>query len=214
MRQQRNSRTSTQKLALFIAALLALYGGYYWGNRHAPRELPRHALSQLQNPMPIQSMQLLDQFGNAFTEKRLHGHWNLLFFGYRHSEQSTPALLTLATQVVNRLADRPQLQKNLQVIFITLDPDRDRPEVLLPFVGRYHPEFLALTGPMNEIRRVARQLGIRFERRAGSPDDDYLIDHGTSMALIDPAGRLLGLFTGVVDAVTIANDLQQIADTE
>jgi protein SCO1/2 len=214
MRQQRNSRSPTQKLALFTAAVLAVYVGYYWGSQHGPRELPRQALSQLQDPVPIQSLQLLDQFGNAFTAQRLHGHWNLLFFGYRNSEQSTPALLTLAVQIVNRLAERRELQENLQVIFVTLDPDRDKPEVLQPFVGHYHPDFLALTGPMDEIRHLARQLGVQFQRQDEPSREDYRIDHSTNMALIDPKGRTLGLFTGVVDAVTIASDLKLIAETE
>lgn len=214
MRQQRNSRSPTQKLALFTAAVLAVYVGYYWGSRYAPRELPQRALSQLQEPLPIHSLQLLDQFGNTFTEQRLQGHWSLLFFGYRHSEQSTPALLTLATQVVNRLADRRELQQNLQVIFVTLDPDRDKPEVLQPFVGHYHPDFLALTGPMDQIRHLARQLGVQFQRQDEPSREDYRIDHSTNIALIDPKGRTLGLFTGVVDAVTIASDLKLIAETE
>ena len=213
MRKQQKTRSPKQRLALFSAAVLALIGGYYWGNQHTPRELPPSALSQLQQPRPIQSLQLLDQFGSGFTEQRLHGRWNLLFFGYSNGD-SARGLLTLATQVVNRLADRPDLQDQLRVIFVTLDPDRDRPEDLRSFVGHYHPNFLALTGPADEIQRFARELGVRFERRPQSADGDYQIDHGTSMALIDPDARLRGLFTGVVDAVTIATDFKQIASVE
>jgi protein SCO1/2 len=213
MRQKRNSRSPRQKLALFIAAVLALYLGYFWGNQYAPKRTWQ-ALSPLQEPLRIGPLQLLDQFGNAFTELRLQGHWNLLFFGYSRSEQATADLLTLAVQVVNRLAEWPELQENLQVIFVTLDPDHDKPGILLPFIDHYHPEFLALTGSRDQVRRLAHQSGVRFKRRDLSSGDEYRIDHSTSLALIDPEGRLLGLFTGVVDAVTIASDLKQIADTK
>jgi len=133
-------------------------------------------------------------------------------FGYTRSRKDSPAMLTLSTQILNRMADRPEMQKNIRVLFVTLDPEHDTPEVLGTFLKFYGEDFLGLTGKISAIRAFAGQLGVLFQRQPANTERDYRIDHSTSMALVDPYGRLFGLFTGRVDAAGIAHDLKQIMD--
>ena len=65
---------------------------------------------------------------------------------------------------------------------------------------------------IDQIARFARQCGVRFHRQTVAEAPGYRIDHGTSIALVDPQARLAGLFTGLVDAANIASDLKQLAE--
>ncbi|HHH40057.1 MAG TPA: SCO family protein [Sedimenticola sp.] len=213
MRKGGRNRSPAQRFLLFLAALAALFIGYYWGSRYAPTEPVYSALSPLKTPPLIRLEGLQDQFGEPFTGERLQGHWSLLLLGYSASPEVTPALLRLTTQALNRLADRPRLRERMQVVLVSVDPARDSPGVLRRFLTGYPPEYLAVSGPAERIRALTGQLGARF--REGSPGaaGEESIVFSTSIALSDPQGRLVGLFTGRVDGASIAADLKQISDT-
>ncbi|MCB1860207.1 MAG: SCO family protein [Gammaproteobacteria bacterium] len=209
MRQRRRPHSATSKLLLFIAGIAAFYGSYYLGNRYASTAPVLLNLSKLERPQAITDLSLQDQYGNPFSEKGLQGHWSLIIFGYIKDATSAHDGLSLITQVKNQLAVHPELQQKTRGILVTADPEIDRPEVLLKFMARYSPDFLALTGSTKEIRSTARQLGVTIKH---SPEaESYRIDHSSSMALIDPEAKLIGLFTGVVDAASIASDIQLLA---
>jgi len=212
VRNRQRTPSPLQRLVLFAIAVAALVGGYYWGNQHAPKNIALRAASLLQDPIALQPIALQDQFGEPFDNQRLADHWNLVMFGYTRSRNDSPALLELSTQILNRMADRPELQQNLRVLFVTVDPEHDTPEVLEEFLLFYRDDFVGLTAQPAFIRAFAGQLGARFRRRPANKEGDYGIDHSTSMALVDPHGRLFGLFTGRVDAASIAHDLKLIMD--
>jgi len=214
MLRQRKPRSVLQRFILFAVAVISLFGGYYWGTQHAPTVTPYQVLSALEQPLPVQDFNLLDQQGQVFSRERLKGYWNLLLTGYTTSDQATVDLLTLATRILNRLAEWPDLQANTRVIFITLDPETDTPRKLADFFSRYSADFIALTGDESGIETFVSQLGVKFKRIELDDEGSYRIDHSTSIAVVDPEGRLAGLFTGRVDAVSIAADLQRLANSE
>jgi len=214
MQRQRKPRSPAQRLALFLVAVFAVFGGYYWGQQYTPKVSGYHALSSLEQPTPIRPLQLLDSTDEPFSQAEFKGHWNLVLFGYTRDEGNSRGPLTLITRVVNRLADNPKLQSITRAVFITLDPDHDQPQVLQRFIRYYNRDFLALTGAMDQIANCASQLGVSFKRQPNTDGEGYRINHSTSIALIDPDANLVGLFTGIVDAVSIASDLKQLADSD
>ncbi|HXK58071.1 MAG TPA: SCO family protein, partial [Gammaproteobacteria bacterium] len=96
-------------------------------------------------------------------------------------------------------------------LLVTVAPDTDKPAVLNSLMSRFSPDFLALTGSPEEIRSLARSLGIIIRHSATADSKDFRIEHSSSIALIDPDANLIGLFTGVVDAASIAADIKQLA---
>jgi protein SCO1/2 len=211
MRQQRRPRSAKIKLLFFIAGVAGLYGSYYLGHQYAPTKPRFLNLSELAQPQAMKNLVLQDQYGNPFTEQELAGHWNFVMFGQTESAESALDGLTLITQVKNRLALHPDIQQQTRAVFITVNPETDKPEVLEAFMARFSPDYLALTGLTENIQSVARSLGVTI-RRSSTPDaKGYRIDHSSSILLIDPDARLIGLFTGVVDAASIAADIQQLA---
>lgn len=212
MRPRQRNPSPLQRLVLFSIAVITLVGGYYWGNLHAPKNIEMRAAALLEDPVTLRPIALRDQFNEPFDNRRLAEHWDLVMFGYTRSRNDSPAMLTLSTQILNRMADRPELQKHIRILFVTVDPEHDTPEVMGAFLKFYREDFLGLTGSVSAIRNLAGQLGVRFQRQPANAEGDYRIDHSTSMALVDPSGRLFGLFTGRVDAAGIAHDLKLIMD--
>lgn len=198
---------------MFGVALTALLGGYFWGNQQLSLDDGLRNIQLLEQPKAISDFQLTDLLGAPFTPANLTGHWSLLFIGYIRDEETTPAQLILATRIINRLADRPRLQQETKVIFVTIDPENDTPETLKPYIRHYSADFRALTGDEKQIRNLAHQLGMKY-KRVDKREDGYTIMHSSSIALINPKGELQGLFTGRVDASSIAQDIKQLADTD
>ncbi len=212
MRKKSANLTPIRKLSLFIISLVAIYGGYYWGNQQIPINQGLQLIHLLQQPQKITPFELTGPANTPFTAANLKGHWSLLFLGYTGEKSDSRDQLTLATHIINRLAVQPELQRNTTVILVTVDPKRDNLKVLTPFVSHYSADFIALTGEDKQIRQLASQLGMNYLREGGE-NGAYSINHSSSMALINPQGELVGLFTGRVDARSIASDIQQLADS-
>jgi protein SCO1/2 len=151
--------------------------------------------TQLPSPKPVADFQLVDHNGNHFTLDNLKGRWTLAFFGYTHCPDVCPTSLAMLAQVVRRLERNPEAGQPPQVVFFSVDPQRDTPELLASFVPYFHDSFIGVTGDAEEILKLTRQLGIIYGKTGGSGDDDYLVDHSASIILFDPAGRFYALFS-------------------
>jgi len=109
----------------------------------------------------------------------------VVFFGFTHCPDVCPTTLADLSQVLKALgpdADR------VQVLFVTVDPERDTPEVLGKYVGAFDPRFLGLYGDAAATQRAAREFKVYYEKRKTS--DGYSIDHSGQTYVIDPQGRL------------------------
>lgn len=120
-------------------------------------------------------------------------HWTLVFFGFTHCSSICPTTLDKLNLVYTKL--RPS-QPNLQLLFISLDPERDSFEALKNYVHTFNPDFISATGSMQELRKIQSQLGIFSIRDKSSvkKKDDYQIQHTASILLIDPQGKWAGVF--------------------
>lgn len=210
MRRLRGKRSPLAKFLFFAIGLATLYGGYYAGNRYAPVKpeyLNLHALAQ---PVKLE-LDLNDQYGKPFQTRQLSEHWNLILFGYTRNPDVTKSAFSLVTQVKNRLATSPELQSMTRAILITVDPAVDTPERLHDFLSPFSPDFIGLTGSSEQIEAAARALGVSIKHFGTAQQTSSRIDYGSSIGLVGPDAKLLGLFTGVVDAVSIAADIQKLA---
>lgn len=132
------------------------------------------------------------QTGNqeAFTEKNLKDHWTLLLFGFTHCTKVCPINMSLMKRVYQPLHTT---YPNLQVVLISVDPDRDDAETVSKYAHAFNPAFIGVTGKIQYLRKLQSQLGIYVGEDADSNQNNYQIDHTPSILLINPAGRLVGL---------------------
>ena len=154
------------------------------------------------NPRPIGEFTLEDHHGQAFTRERLDGAWTFMFFGYTHCPHICPTTLATLRRVEHDLTGQALAPR--QHVLVSVDPARDTVRHLARYMSTFGPAFLGVTGHDGELARFARDVGAVFFR--GEPDDDgsYLVDHTTSIMLIDPRGRLVALFGMPHDAAGIA----------
>jgi len=125
--------------------------------------------------------------GKPRTLADFRGRIVVLFFGYTHCPDICPTTLVEMAEVMKKLG---QDAARVQVLFVTLDPERDTPEVLAKYVPAFDPAFLGLSGDAAATQRAAQEFKIFYEKRAGSSPSSYTIDHSGQSYVIDPQGRL------------------------
>ena len=133
------------------------------------------------------SFALSDHKGVPRTLEDFRGKVVVLFFGYVYCPDVCPTTLAELAQVIQALGPDGE---RVQVLFITLDPERDTAELLGQYVAAFDPRFIALRGDVEATRRVAAEFKIFYEKRAGATPDSYSVDHSAQAYVIDPAGRL------------------------
>ncbi|WP_291554342.1 SCO family protein [Comamonas sp. SCN 65-56] len=130
---------------------------------------------------------LTDQFGKARHISDFAGKVVAVFFGYTHCPDVCPTTMSEMAQVKSELgADGDKLQ----VIFVTVDPERDTPEVLKAYMANFDPTFLALRGSAQELAAVAKDFKIFYKQVPGPTPTSYTMDHSAGLYMFDPRGRL------------------------
>ncbi|HLX81209.1 MAG TPA: SCO family protein [Burkholderiales bacterium] len=125
--------------------------------------------------------------GKPRTLADFRGKAVVLFFGYTHCPDVCPTTLADMAGVMRKLGKDAE---RVQVLFVTVDPERDTPAVLSQYVPAFDPRFLGLYGDLAATQRAAKEFKIFFEKRAGSAPGAYAIDHSAQSYVLDPQGRL------------------------
>lgn len=158
----------------------------------------------------IADFQLTDQHGKPFTRNNLVGKWSFAFFGYTHCPDICPTALSMLAQVMKKLEKDSTLDTLPQVVFVSVDPERDTPELLAQYLPYFNPDFIGVTGDPQQLLLLTRQLGIMYGKVPGDNADDYLVDHSASIILFDPDGNFLALFGMPHDPDLIAQEFVAI----
>lgn len=133
------------------------------------------------------ALALTDHLGKARTLADFRGKAVVLFFGFTQCPDICPTTLADAAAAIKSLgsaADR------VQVLFVTLDPERDTQEILSGYVQAFDPRFIALRGDLEATGAAAREFKVFFEKRPGDSPGSYSVDHSAQTYVLDPAGRL------------------------
>ncbi len=126
----------------------------------------------------------------------------LLYFGYTFCPDVCPSSLSDLKLVQNKLDESGE---KIQVIMVTIDPERDTPEKIAEYVAHFHPTFIGLSGTKEEIDAAGEGYGVYYERHEGTAATGYLVDHTARIFVIEPGGtyRLsFGFGTPVDDIVS------------
>jgi protein SCO1/2 len=145
--------------------------------------------------------------GKPRTLADFRGKAVLVFFGYTHCPDVCPTTLADAAQALKALgkdADR------VQVLFVTVDPERDTPAVLSKYVPAFDPRFLGLHGDAAAIQKAAKEFKIFYEKRAGKNPGEYTMDHSGQSYVFDPQGRIRLLLRHDRLSQDLAEDLRTL----
>ena len=137
---------------------------------------------------------LTDQDGRTVRDTDFAGRYRLVYFGYSYCPDICPVDLQ---KLMRGLAQFEQADAargaKVQPIFISIDPQRDTPAALKPFVARYHPRLLGLTGTAEQIAAAAKAYVVTYHKVEGGAPDRYLMAHSQLAFLMDPDGKPLAL---------------------
>lgn len=149
---------------------------------------------------------LTDQAGRPFTRDGFGGRWSLVFFGFTHCPDVCPTTLTTLAQAAATLRAEAH---DYQIVFVSVDPQRDTPARIAEYVHYFDSEFLGLSGPDSQLERLARTVGAIYVR---TPDADgqYEVDHSASVFIIDPAMRLVGALSPPLTAAGVSSGIAAI----
>jgi len=147
---------------------------------------------------------LVNQDGQPVDQRVLNGKWSIVFFGYTFCPDFCPTTLTTLGQAMTQLG--PAAQK-VQVVFITVDPDRDTPKELKTYLSSrpFPKNIIGLTGTPAQIAQAAKQYVVYYQKDGTGPS--YTVDHSTALYLMDPNGRFHGV---IADGLTPQEEAQQI----
>lgn len=134
--------------------------------------------------MPLE-LHLRDWDGHERSLADFRGKVVMIYFGYTRCPEACPLQLYSLSKLMKQLG---AASYRVQVLFITLDPERDTPKYLKLYLNTFDPNFLALTGSMAEVDRAARTFHVRYVR--APLGNDYTIDHTSVTYLLDKGGRL------------------------
>ena len=169
---------------LHAALCAAILAGVSWATPAAPPLQPNR-LAVWPQGAGSPAFELVDTEGVPRTLHDYRGHIVVIFFGFLHCPDACPAGLFKLALVMKQLG---QAAANVQVLFITLDPERDTPPSLRSYVSAFDPRFIGLTGTSAQIDRAASGFNVQYARVPTG--DDYTIDHSTGIFVFDGTGRL------------------------
>jgi len=162
-------------------------------------------------PRRLESFQLLDHHGQAFTAESLQGQWTLVFFGFTYCPDICPTTMALLGQLMQKLEGLPDAD-DTRVVMVTVDPARDTVEKLAQYVPYFNPAFLGVTGEFLEIHRFATSLNTPFRKVPGQ-GEDYQVDHSANVMLINPRGDYHGFFRAPLDLAKLKLTYRSIRAT-
>ena len=150
---------------------------------------------------------LVDHRGMVITEKDFLGHPSALFFGFTHCPEVCPTTMSKLSMLLDELGTKA---KQIKVYFVTLDPERDTPDVLMDFLGAFNERFIAITGNINDVESLARSWKVYWKRTETS-DGGYTLDHTASVLLLNSKSNFVGTIGWKEEATVALEKLKRLA---
>jgi len=196
--------------AMAILAMLATSAGFYISLKKSQQSTQANpGIEGLfwPNPKQMNAFSMLDQNGESFGLTQLRGKWSFIFFGYTQCPDVCPITMAVMADVYKQLALE---DNNVQVIFTSVDPDRDTTEILFSYVSYFNEHFIGLGGSTDMVDSLTKQIGIAYYLNKEDNADNYLVDHSASIFLFDPKARMVGKLSPPHQKDIIINQFKSI----
>ena len=209
---KRNVANTVLGLVAFMALLVGLLVNRVLSPTVMTNEqLRENGLFVYDVPRNIQDFALHDHNGQPFTKDNFAGKWSLVFFGYTYCPDICP--ITLATiRQFEGLLQETEAADTVQVVMVSVDPQRDTPEKLGAYVQYFGEDYLGVTGEYIDIFNLARQVNIAFGYEPAE-DGNYLVSHSGEIVLINPNGDFHGFFKIPHDPGKMAVNFRSVFST-
>ena len=193
---------NTKKILIYglgTIAVLAIIGFAVWWIR--PPEM--HGVV-LQSPQRLTDFTLNASTGEPMSLSDFRGKPVLIYFGYTFCPDVCPTTLNDLTDMMEALGKKAD---DIQVIMVSVHPERDTPEQLETYLKYFDPRFIGMTGAKEDIDAAATQFGVYYEAHEGTAATGYLVDHTSTVAMVNEDGYLREIFSFDTPGEDIAADV-------
>ena len=183
-------------IGLLVAVLLLGAGGFLWLTGAAG------------GPSVGGPFTLVNDNGKTVTDRDFRGKYMLVYFGYTYCPDVCPTTLNAIAQAMDRLGAKA---KDVQPIFITVDPHRDTPAVMKQYVNAFSPSLIGLTGTPEQIAAVAKEYRVYYAKHVTGPGpNDYTMDHSSIIYMMGPNGKFIAPVAASDSPAEMAKDIARL----
>ena len=195
---------------IVLAAIAAMALGFWLASFDIVNPVPDFQGNLLDPPRRIAVPALVKDDGTAFTEDDISGHWRLMFFGYTHCPDVCPVALSALATAKKAAAEKLPGREFPRVIFVSVDPERDTTALLHDYVRYFDPDFTGVTGDEKMIQALTLQMSVVYMKVPSEGSDNYLVDHSSSILLLNPEGKLTAFLQPPHTALSLLDSLNKI----
>ena len=196
-------KNNTYRLVVISLTITAALSGIWLGS-----SVETNNPTTINNTPPIQGAILPKARGitgvllhtvdnRQFTVSDLTGFWSIIFVGYTNCPDVCPNTLSVLNQVVELMAEQNLTAP--RVIFISIDPQRDKPELIDKYVKYFNKDFIGITGDASNLASITKQMSVVYAKAPGLDgkltEESYLMDHSSSLILLNPEGHVQSILS-------------------
>lgn len=197
------------KALILLAGVLAMVFGVWMATTRTIQPLVDEEVGFVYpEPRPIKAFELVDMDNQPFNLDSLKDKWWLVYFGFTFCPDACPTALNDMKKI--KLDLGADVAGSLGYLFVSVDPGRDTPERLKEYVQYFDPGFSAATGTPQALTDLATSVGVVFFVPENPEDQNYTVDHSTSMLLINPNAQLQAIFRAPHDPARVADGIENI----
>ena len=159
--------------------------------------------------MPPLEFELTGEDGERITEKAFADQVVALFFGYTHCPDVCPPTLSRLAQSIQQLPD--ELQDDVRVLFVSVDPERDTPQHLKEYTDYFGEQVTGATGEIPQLRKLTKRYRTTFSHGQPDKDGNYTVSHGQAVYIFDRSGKVRLMARDEMSVDELASDLERLA---
>ena len=201
-------------IIIIVCFIVLVIFGFIWRMNQpvimSVQDLRINGAIVLNTPRKFSDFDLIDHRGDAFTLERLKGQWSMIFFGFTNCPDVCPTTLATLNETYSKLKDSEK--ENLQVIMVSLDPERDTVDKLGQYMPYFNTDFVGVTGNKHFIKRFTTEINIAYNQ-VPLGGDDYTVDHSSQIVLVNPNGHYHGFFKSPHSAIMLRKTWRSIYGT-
>ena len=162
---------------------------------------------------PLAEFILVDDEKGVFDLKSLESRWSFIFFGFMYCPDICPTTLYDLSQVKREIVAQGISESDIQFVFISVDPARDKAAQIQRYVQYFDPTFLGATGSIGQLTNLTRQLGAPFRAEPETATNVYEVTHSSAVYLVDPLSQYAGIISPPFVASEVAAQFSQLYRT-
>ncbi|MBN4063181.1 SCO family protein [Cardiobacterium sp. AH-315-I02] len=224
-------KKSVNSNPLTLTVLLLLITVLITGCSPADKKAETESATLLPEARQIGNFNLIQhgegEFNGKFNKESIKDNWSMFFFGYTRCPDICPTALYMMSTMMRQIENNPSSVKQIpKIVFVSVDPQQDKPEALQEFVSFFHPSIIGTTGEQSVVDKLVREVGaiyqrvyysneevVVFDNKESIPEElknAYLIDHSAAIYLFNPDGDLHAIFPMPHEPDVMIRDLASI----